>query len=198
MNHYTLFPLHHPLRNVDKRKKGDGTNQVLTKLNIRNLLISCCSHAHHHPSEIWHTIHLRLRGASHTEHTQDSVRKQRRCNPHSHTNPSRESAHKPFQGNPWFWREMGKCLILKGIIIPKGNPCQRHLIDLSCMPSRAPKLSLTPPTTDPRKSRGQAEAPSEVRPISLLTLSLLKLLESNFPGNSLGNPYGPGNSTPLN
>ena len=37
-----------------------------------------------------------------------------------------------------------------------------------------------------------------VRPISLLTLSLLTLLESNFPGKSPGNPYGPGNSTPLN
>ena len=34
-----------------------------------------------------------------------------------------------------------------------------------------------------------------VRPISLLTLSLLTLLDSNFPGKSLGNPYGPGNST---
>ena len=31
-----------------------------------------------------------------------------------------------------------------------------------------------------------------VRPISLLTLSLVILLESNFPGKSLGNPYGPG------
>ena len=37
-----------------------------------------------------------------------------------------------------------------------------------------------------------------VRPISLLSLSILTLLESNFPGKSLGNPYGPGNSTPLN
>ena len=37
-----------------------------------------------------------------------------------------------------------------------------------------------------------------VRPISLLTLSLLTLLESNFPGKSLGIPDGPGNSTPLN
>ena len=36
-----------------------------------------------------------------------------------------------------------------------------------------------------------------LRPIPLLTLSLLTLLESNFPGKSLGNPYGPGNSTPL-
>ena len=35
------------------------------------------------------------------------------------------------------------------------------------------------------------------RPISPLTLSLLTLLESNFPGKSLGNPYGPWNSTPL-
>ena len=35
-----------------------------------------------------------------------------------------------------------------------------------------------------------------LRPISLLTLSLLTLLESNFPGKSLGNPYGPGNSNP--
>ena len=35
-----------------------------------------------------------------------------------------------------------------------------------------------------------------IRPISLLTLSLLTLLESNFPGKSRGNPYGPGNSTP--
>ena len=35
-------------------------------------------------------------------------------------------------------------------------------------------------------------------PISLLTLSLLTLLESNFPGKSLGNPYGRGNSTLLN
>ena len=35
-----------------------------------------------------------------------------------------------------------------------------------------------------------------IRPISLLALSLLTLLESNFPGKSLGNPYGPGNSTP--
>ena len=34
-----------------------------------------------------------------------------------------------------------------------------------------------------------------IRPISLLTLSLLTLLESNFPGTSLGNPYGPGKST---
>ena len=38
----------------------------------------------------------------------------------------------------------------------------------------------------------------KVRPISLLTLSLLTLLESNLPGKSLGIPYGPGNSTPLN
>ena len=30
---------------------------------------------------------------------------------------------------------------------------------------------------------------SVLRPISLLTLSLLTLLESNFPGKSLGNPY---------
>ena len=35
-----------------------------------------------------------------------------------------------------------------------------------------------------------------IRPISLLTLSLLTLLESNFQGKSTGNPYGPGNSTP--
>ena len=37
---------------------------------------------------------------------------------------------------------------------------------------------------------------NRVRPISLLTLSLLPSLESNFPRKSLGNPYGPGNSTP--
>ena len=37
-----------------------------------------------------------------------------------------------------------------------------------------------------------------LRPISLLTLSLLTLLELNFPGQSLGHPYGPGNSTPQN
>ena len=35
-------------------------------------------------------------------------------------------------------------------------------------------------------------SPIHVRPISLLTLSLLTLLESNFPGKSLGNPCGPG------
>ena len=41
-----------------------------------------------------------------------------------------------------------------------------------------------------------SRAVSGLRPISLLTLSLITLLESNFPGNSLGNPYGPGNFTP--
>ena len=39
-------------------------------------------------------------------------------------------------------------------------------------------------------------AGQRLRPIPLLTLSLLTLLESDFPGKSLGNPYGPGNSTP--
>ena len=37
-----------------------------------------------------------------------------------------------------------------------------------------------------------------LRPISLLTLPLLTLFESNFPGKSLGNPCGLGNSTPVN
>ena len=37
-----------------------------------------------------------------------------------------------------------------------------------------------------------------VRPILLLTLSLLTLLDPDFPGNSLGNPYGPATTTPLN
>ena len=37
-----------------------------------------------------------------------------------------------------------------------------------------------------------------LRPISLLRVFLLRVLESNFPGKSLGNPYGRGNSTLLN
>ena len=50
----------------------------------------------------------------------------------------------------------------------------------------------------PRGRAPQQGLGESVRPIPLLTLSLLTLLESNFPGKSLGNPYGPGNSTPLN
>ena len=63
--------------------------------------------------------------------------------------------------------------------------------------SRAPIPTILPPRRNGHKTR-DTDSDGQIRPISLLTLSLLTLLESNFPGESLGDPYGPGNSTPLN
>ena len=55
-NMFRMYLLNPPLYASAKRGMEKGTAHF-TKSNIRNLLNSCGSHAHHHPSEIWPSVY---------------------------------------------------------------------------------------------------------------------------------------------